>query len=278
MTTPKDFATSPPNDVDQAAGDSEARFLALTARADRLGTTGTLAAGVAHELNNPLASMRLAAERGLTLATGEVAECFRDILGDTERCARINRNLLRFARGESLDPEPSDLNEIVRDAVELTYQYALQNEATIRLAPADTLPSVPLSRIAIQQVVINLLKNAVEAGSARIAVETRVIGDSVEFAVMDTGRGMTDAELRAAFDQFPSRRADSGGTGVGLSLSRAIVTSHGGTLDASSDRGRGTTVTVRLPVPDAARGRETERSRARSSTAIDESTSTARSR
>ena len=251
VTTNKASRTTPTstkrNAADKAVADGEARFQKLVGRADRLATVGTLAAGVAHELNNPLASMRLAAERGLELSSGEAAACFQDVLRDTERCARINRNLLRFALGETLEPEPSDVNEIVGGAVELTYQYALHNEAAIHLDLADTLPTASLSRIAIQQVVINLLRNAVEAGSARIAVETRAVDDAVEIVVSDTGRGMTPAELRAAFDPFQSSRVGSGGTGLGLSLSQAIVVSHGGTLGAGSEPGRGATVTVRLP-------------------------------
>ena len=255
MTTRKDPITSSarslPADADTAAGAREAHVPQLTARADRLVAVGTLAAGVAHELNNPLASMRLTAERGVDLASGEAAACFRDILRDTERCARINKNLLRFARGETLEPEPSDVNEIVRDAVELTYQYALHNEAAIRLALADTLPTASVSRIGIQQVVINLLRNAVEAKSGQIAVETRAVDNTVEITVSDTGRGMTDAELRTAFDPFQSKRAGAGGSGLGLSLSRAIIASHGGSVDVRSEPGRGTTVTARVPVTTA---------------------------
>jgi signal transduction histidine kinase len=228
---------------------------------DRLAAMGTLAAGIAHEINNPLGAIRLAAERARDTSTRRQAarvtrECLDDIIANTQRCTRIVKSVLLFAQQEPGDRWPADLNQIVCTAVDITRHYAAQREACITLALAPALPMLLVNPVAIEQVLVNLIRNAVEAGNGtvRVTIRTQVVAGQPEVVIHDTGQGIAPEHLQHIFDPFYTTRHRDGGTGLGLSLTHGIITEHGGTVDITSQVGHGTTVTLRLPVAPAAGG------------------------
>ena len=176
---------------------------------DRLAAMGTLAAGIAHEINNPLGAIRLAAERARDTHTrpqdaAVTRECLDDIIANTQRCTRIVKSVLHFAQQEPGDRWPADLNQIVRTAVDITRHYAEQRGACITLALAPVLPILLVNPVAIEQVLVNLIRNAVEAGhsTGHVAIRTQVVVGQPEVVIHDTGRGIAPEHMLYIFDKF----------------------------------------------------------------------------
>jgi len=234
---------------------SEGRARRELRQADRLRAVGMLAAGIAHEINNPLTYLevnlehvreRLSAPEPGQPPLDAVDEC-RD---GVRRISRIVRRLNSFARADDDTQGEVSLVDVVRDARRLTehrwrrlcrYEEALEPVPPLRGYPGQ-----------ITQVVVNLLVNAThaieEGAGSVIRVRTRRDGDAVEVVVEDDGRGMTERELARAFDPFFTTKSRHRGTGLGLSLCREIARRHGGTLDATSALGSGAAFTLRLPI------------------------------
>jgi PAS domain S-box-containing protein len=225
--------------------------------AERLASLGTLTAGVAHEVNNPLGAALLAADTAL--AAQELPDdkellslSLENVVASLERCRQIVRTLLRFARGEPNEKVSCDFNQLVRRSRDLARACADQQETHVDLYLDEHLPLVRVSPLEIEMVVVNLLHNAIQAGrhGIRIQVRTRRIGDRVRLAVEDNGQGMTDDEQQHAFEPLFSMRRRSGGTGLGLHIASRMVRENDGTISLQSHLGKGTVVTVELPVPD----------------------------
>jgi PAS domain S-box-containing protein len=224
-------------------------------RAERLASLGTLAAGIAHEINNPIGMIVLAAENALAMA-GEpdaarvVERALRNIIDDAERCGGIVKSMLQFARQEPTDKWPNSVNEIAERMVRAMRHDARSRRVTIEPQLEPDVPLVAMNPIEIGQVLMNLIQNAIEAApsGSRVTVRTRRDGDFVSLAVEDQGRGMSEGELRHVFEPFFSTRRTEGGSGLGLSIVHGIVTNHAGKIDVRSASGQGTTVLVRLPV------------------------------
>src|SRR5262249_81526 len=138
----------------------------------------------------------------------------------------------------------------VLTAVDITRHYAEQRGACITLALAPVLPMLLVNPVAIEQVLVNLIRNAVEAGNStvHIAILTQGVAGQPEVVINDTGGGIAPEHLPHIFDPFYTTRYREGGTGLGLSITYGIITEHGGTVDITSQVGHGTTVTLRLPV------------------------------
>jgi signal transduction histidine kinase len=225
-------------------------------RAERLAAIGTLAAGIAHEINNPVNSILVTAEAARLAAAGEggraaLERALRVIEAEAERCGRIVRNVLGLARDEHSDKEVADCNAIVRAAVEMAHKYARSRGARIDLdLDLDSLP-VLASAVDLQQVLLNLIQNAVDAaenGEVTIAVATRRGGDGeVVLTVADDGPGMAPEVRDRVFDPFFSTRRSKGGTGLGLSLAHGIVAEHGGSIGVESEPGKGARFSIVLP-------------------------------
>ena len=216
---------------------------------ERLAAVGTFAAGIAHQINNPVGGILLAAQyakdRHDDPAT--VAMALDHIVADARRCGRIVRGVLEFARGDVGERKHCDLNAIVREACDQVGYEAGERDASIELALADALPPLFASGSALDQVVTNLLQNALEAGARHILVRTQDGPDGPAIEVEDDGRGIPAEDIDQLVHPFFTTRRGRGGTGLGLTLALGIVRAHGGRLEFSSDVGRGTTVTVRLP-------------------------------
>jgi PAS domain S-box-containing protein len=228
-------------------------------RAERLASIGTLIGGVAHELNNPLQSIRSFTSLLLESAEpGEDTEDLKTIQRESQRASRIVSNLRLLARQAQDEPgerAPLDLNDVVRHVLK-TRRYALDT-ASIEVVEDlfAELPAVLGDRGQLEQVVLNLVVNAEHAveGAAvrRIALTTRPDDDAVALVVSDSGVGIHPDHVDHVFDPFFTTKAPGEGTGLGLSLVYGIVTEHGGAVHVDSEPAKGTTLRLRLPAAAA---------------------------
>ena len=230
--------------------------------AQRLSTTGTLAAGIAHEINNPLGGMINAAR---TLREGRLDEAKRaEYLGLVEdglgRVRAIVQKILQF-RPRPFEPQPVALHDAVEKAIAFLDHRARAKEVTIRNEVPAQVPPVNGDPLELQQAFLNILMNAVDAcvmGEGIVTVYHRLESDAVSVSVADNGCGMDEAELARCMDPFFTTKDVGEGTGLGLSVAQNIVANHGGKIDLLSERGRGTTVTLTLPLAkEPARSMET---------------------
>jgi len=239
-------------------------------RSEQLASVGFLAAGVAHEINNPLASIAMCAE-SLQSRMGEVFErparndqpaaadqqpvvdhYLQMIQDEAFRCKKITERLLDFSRIGPGKRQNVDLGELVRGVVDMIGHLGKYQRNRIEFV--ERRPAVaPVNAQEIKQVVLNLLTNALDSlddeGSVRIEVQAR--GGMAELTFADDGCGIEADVLEHVFEPFFTRRRAGQGTGLGLSITYRIVADHGGSIDARSDGpGRGATFRVRLPLSE----------------------------
>jgi PAS domain S-box-containing protein len=226
-------------------------------QSEKMAAVGQLVSGVAHELNNPLTSIAGLAE--FLLEQSAAGERDRDhlrvIREQAERAARIVRNLLTFARKGPADIEAFDLNDIVhRTAALIGYEVGLR-EIKLELTLDSQLPPLTGDRYQVQQVVLNLVANAVHAVQANppdrprhIAITTSRTETDALLRVRDTGPGVPDGLLPHIFTPFFTTKDPGQGTGLGLSVSYRIVEGHGGALTVRAAPGGGAEFTMRLPL------------------------------
>ena len=223
---------------------------------EKMSALGGLVSGVAHELNNPLTAVygfaQILLEASLDAKSHQQVE---SICTYAERCRRIIEGLLRFARSHRAERERGNLNEVVRQALELvTGQVRLANiELEVNLD--DSLPDSMMDAIQLQQVLINLVTNAQHAIESKsdvrghIAIRThRSDEQSMAMEVVDNGQGMSEEVRNKVFEPFFTTKEVGRGTGLGLSLSYGTIKDHGGTIDIVSKEGVGTKFEIRLPI------------------------------
>jgi signal transduction histidine kinase len=234
--------------------EAERAALALAARrAEKLAALGTLAAGLAHELNNPIGIMSSRIEVMLMegeALPGHVREDLEVLHRQTQRVARITHGLLTFARTSAGEREPVDLNHIVRETLLLAETQITKRGVKVTVDLAPDLPAILGDADTLQQVMLNLVTNARDAvesgGEIRIATSRRERDHRIELVVADSGRGIAPEDLARIFDPFFTTKSE--GTGLGLSLTHGIVREHGGTIDVESSPGRGTRFVLVFPV------------------------------
>lgn len=227
----------------------------------RVAALGTLAASIAHEIRQPLTAIRVesyAMQRWMnrpTPNTAEVADGIRRIQAQSERAEQVIRSLRALMRREPTARHPFQLDQAILDILPLVEARIYDADVTLQLDLDATLPPLHGDRVQIQQVVLNLLLNAVDAlrgqphGAA--AVTLRVLAGKPGMAsieVVDNGKGIDPARIDQIFEPFVSTKSD--GMGMGLAICRMIVDAHNGTIDATSAAGR-TTMTVHLPLHTA---------------------------
>jgi len=220
------------------------------ARAEHLATLGELAAGLAHEIRNPLAGIA-----GVVDVMGKELppqSSSRAVLGEVQRevfhIQAILNDLLSYARPRPPDFHPADLNTTIEQAILISRQQVLTKPIKIEFEANNTLPKVLHDPALIQQVVLNLLLNGIQAiaGSGQIRVSLEREGEQAVIRVADTGRGISAEALPKIFKPFFTTRSE--GTGLGLSLAKGIVQSHGGNIEASSTLGKGSQFKIWLPI------------------------------
>ena len=225
-------------------------------RSERLASVGRLAAGVAHEINNPLTGVLTFAHMLLKNApeNSEEKEDIQTIVEATMRCRDVIRGLLDFSRQSQPHKEQSGLNYVVRRAINLTENHARINQVEISEQLSSGLPFLVIDPNQIEEVVVNVIVNAIDAmpTGGRLTIRTdRVDGEDtrwVEIEVSDTGCGIEPENLEHIFDPFFTTKPAGTGTGLGLAVAYGIVTDHGGQINVSSVLDHGTTVAVRLPL------------------------------
>lgn len=234
-------------------------------RVDKLATLGQLSAGLAHEIGSPLQVMQGRARSLLTERARDPAQVQRIAAIMSEQADRITRivdQLMRFARRSPPKLAPTALEAPVRAVLDLLEHAARQQGIALELDAAPNVPPVRADLDELQQVVLNLVKNALEAtapgGRITVALRptARVAADGAPRAfarveVVDTGSGMDEATLARLFEPFFTTRAAKGGSGLGLAVLKSIVVEHGGTVAASSVPGVGSRFTVELPAAEA---------------------------
>ena len=222
-------------------------------RSDRLAMIGQLAAGVAHEINNPLGSILLFSRLVMqqTPPQGKIRENLDRIEKETKRCHTIVRGLLDFARERKPLVESLDINQVLDATLKLFEgQFLFQNIQVVREYNTQ-LPAVEADQSQLQQVLMNIILNAVDAmnGIGRLVLATRESESAgfIDIGISDSGSGIPPENLDRVFDPFFTTKGVGHGTGLGLSVSYGIVQNHGGDIAVSSTPGSGATFTISLP-------------------------------
>ncbi|MBF0505320.1 MAG: HAMP domain-containing protein [Nitrospirae bacterium] len=221
----------------------------------KLASLGILTAGVAHELTNPLNNISMMAQTYLdmydSLDKTQRIEFMAKVENETERIQEIIKNLLDFSKPKEANLKESDINKVVQKALKLVQNMLDISNIETKLSLSGDLPHVFIDDYQIQQVLVNLVTNSVQAmhEGGKLFMSTRPGGsaDSVEVTVMDTGKGIPPEFLLHIFDPFFSTKGE-GGTGLGLSVSYGIIKNHKGDIRVESKVGVGTTFTIELPI------------------------------
>ena len=226
-------------------------------RSERLAIVGRLAAGVAHQINNPLGGIMLFSNLLLRKfpSEGIERENLERIAAETKRCQRIVQGLLDFARHREPKMERAAVKDVIDKALQLVEHQAMFLSVQTERRYAEDAPLVQLDIAQMQEVFLNLILNAVEAmnGKGRLTVATEAVedGKAVRVSIADTGCGIDEDKIERVFEPFFTTKEVGKGTGLGLSISRGIVETHGGTIWAASTKGQGTTFFIRLPAASA---------------------------
>jgi two-component system, NtrC family, sensor kinase len=218
----------------------------------KLASVGQLAAGVAHEINNPLTTILTTAmliQEDMDADDPNYQE-LETISRETLRCRRIVTSLLDFARQSKPVKALHDINKIVLESMALTRKQAAFKDVAFEAALSDPMPMINLDKDQIQQCLINLALNGIEATDAGgiIRFASRIVPEkeAVEITVSDTGRGIPENALDRLFEPFFTTRDK--GTGLGLAITHGIIQQHGGSIDVESKLGEGTTFRIHLPI------------------------------
>jgi PAS domain S-box-containing protein len=245
--------------------EEELRVTRLTlAHASRLALVGELTASIAHEINQPLTAILSNASAGLrrldadarSAEVKELREILMDVRDQSRLAADIIERVRALARKRPLELMPLDLNDVVNDILRLIGGDARRRGVVLGTELVPALPAVAADRVCLQQVMLNLILNAMEAmdhaeaDARQLTVRTRRLENAVEVAVRDTGSGIPADSLPRLFDAFFTTKRD--GLGLGLAIARSIVESHGGRIWAEDHGGRGASFCLTLPVSASA--------------------------
>lgn len=232
-------------------------------RARKLASVGELAAGVAHEINNPLAVILTESMvmRELTTDEKDISPGFREDLynslsqidGQIQRCAHITQNLLNFSRRVSSASEFLNINDVLKDVIGFVEKKASSSGVNISINLQQNIPELKTDRFELEQVFLNLINNAIDAteghpsGSVNVVSRLDTVRNGVVISVTDTGAGIPEENIDRLFDPFFTTKPPGKGTGLGLSISYSIIKHLGGEISVQSVLGRGSIFSVFLP-------------------------------
>ena len=224
-------------------------------QASKLATMGELSASIAHELNNPLATVALRVENLLMQMTADDQQrCSLEIISqEVDRMARLVDDLLQFSRRGHRQLSTVDVGEEIDNSVEFVHYYLRTRKIEVVHELADSLPTIQADRQQLRQLFLNLLTNASDAMPSGGKLIVRVAPGSLEDAAAvviefaDTGEGILAENLEKIWEPFFTTKPEGKGTGLGLAISRRVVEEHGGTIEIGSKAGCGTTVRMLFP-------------------------------
>ncbi len=223
-------------------------------QSEKLASIGKLAAGVAHEINNPLGGILIYSHLILedTPKGSPHCENLKKIVRETTRCKEIVKGLLDFARPKEPQMVPTDIHELLDKCLALMESHSLFQNIRIEKSYAPVCPRIIADSGQLQQVFMNIILNAAEAmnGNGTLTLRTSLDPARQEVAVeiADTGHGIKEEDKRRLFEPFFTTKEVGKGTGLGLAISYGIVKKHQGTIDVRSEAGQGAAFTVRLPL------------------------------
>jgi len=216
---------------------------------ERLAAVGLLAAGIAHEINNPVGAILLAAQFALE-SRGD-PKITRDALSSIEnnarRCGRIVHDVLRFSQAERSDKPAGQINDVIHHAIGLSHDYALKSGVTFSLDLDNALPRMAMNTIEMELAILSLTRNGIEAESSVVTIRSERSATHIHVSIHDDGIGIEPEQHEHLFDPFYTTRHEQGGRGLGLSITQGIVREHGGTLTIESVAGSGTTALLEFP-------------------------------
>ncbi|MEZ0328767.1 MAG: ATP-binding protein [Dissulfuribacterales bacterium] len=221
----------------------------------KLASIGVMTAGVAHELTNPLNNISMLAQTYIelydNLSRDDRIDFMNKVEDETDRMKEIVKNFLDFSKPKEPHLEQIDINTVIQKAVKLTQNMLYVSNIETQLELKNNLPLSFIDKNQIQQVLVNLITNAVQAmtknGKLIIASDLDESKKYIKITVTDTGKGIPPELLQHIFDPFFSTKGE-GGTGLGLSVSYGIIKNHYGDITVESEVGKGTTFTIRLPI------------------------------
>jgi C4-dicarboxylate-specific signal transduction histidine kinase len=225
-------------------------------------TLGELSGALAHELSQPLTAVLTNAQAARhfldrdQLDVGQLRGALDDIIKNVKRAGTVIDRLRALLRKGESPRQPVDVSEVAREVIDLAYGELVSRRVSVKSVFTSAVPPVLGDRVQLQQVVLNLVLNACDAMNTEhaadrlIVLSTRADDGFVELAVSDHGLGIPDGQLERVFEPFVTFREH--GLGLGLAITRSIVTAHGGSISAENNDGGGATFRCRLPVAPAA--------------------------
>ncbi len=227
-------------------------------QSEKMAAVGQLAGGVAHEINNPMGVI-LGFAQSLMRRIKEDDPLYlplKSIEREAVRCRKLVADLLTFSRAEKTKAEKIDINQTIDEILSLTEAGAKIKNIEIIKKYKKNLPFIKANKNQIQQLIINLCNNAIDAMTAggKITVMTESAENWIVFSVSDTGKGMSEEIKKHIFEPFFTTKEVGKGTGLGLSLCYEIVKKHNGTIEVSSELNKGTIFTIKLPLIEGNNG------------------------
>lgn len=232
-------------------------------QAEKMASIGKMAAVVAHEINNPLSGILTYAKlMRKWLAGGEISgkhreeseQCLDLIAGESRRCGDLVKNLLTFSRTAPMNPEPTELNQVVDRLIRLVQHELEMTGIQLHRELQDDLPRVTCDPAQIEQVLLALVMNAIDAmprgGNLWIRSHTDSTAAAIQLEVRDDGCGIPAEILPHIFEPFLTTKETGHGVGLGLAISHSIIERHHGNIEVHSEPGRGTSFSIRLPLAD----------------------------